>query len=281
MPTLVEVKRASDTRIRREVVGQMLDYAANGVRYWPVETLQVAFESTQRALGKDPEVEVAGLCAEPDLTVEGFFVRVADNLRAGRIRMVFVADIIPDELRRITEFLNEQMKPADVFAVEVKQYRAEGHKDSVIVPTVYGRTATASAKSPPMRRGSMQELLAKADGETRELAQVLEDLASEQALLLRTTPAGLQLVTSQGRTVAQLYVEYNAVDVSLAPVRSRGFDAEADAAFAALQRMTPKQLTPKYPSVPSRDAMRDLPALRGVLASLSQLDPRDGIQTDV
>jgi hypothetical protein len=37
VPTLVEVKRSSDTRIRREVVGQMLDYAANAVVYWPVE----------------------------------------------------------------------------------------------------------------------------------------------------------------------------------------------------------------------------------------------------
>ena len=31
IPTIVEVKRSSDTRIRREVVGQMLDYAANAV----------------------------------------------------------------------------------------------------------------------------------------------------------------------------------------------------------------------------------------------------------
>ena len=30
VPVVVEVKRSSDTRIRREVVGQMLDYAANG-----------------------------------------------------------------------------------------------------------------------------------------------------------------------------------------------------------------------------------------------------------
>src|SRR5579875_3230538 len=37
VPTLVEVKRQSDTRLRREVVGQMLDYAANAVVYWPVE----------------------------------------------------------------------------------------------------------------------------------------------------------------------------------------------------------------------------------------------------
>ncbi len=34
IPTLVEVKRSSNTRIRREVVGQMLDYAANAVQFW-------------------------------------------------------------------------------------------------------------------------------------------------------------------------------------------------------------------------------------------------------
>ncbi len=33
IPTLVEMKRASDTRARREVVAQMLDYAANAVNY--------------------------------------------------------------------------------------------------------------------------------------------------------------------------------------------------------------------------------------------------------
>ena len=61
VPTLVEVKRSSDTRIRREVVGQMLDYAANGVRYWPVADLRSAFEATQRAVGRDPEEEIAEL----------------------------------------------------------------------------------------------------------------------------------------------------------------------------------------------------------------------------
>jgi hypothetical protein len=40
IPTLVEVKCSSDSRIRREVVGQMLDYAANAVVYWPIETVR-------------------------------------------------------------------------------------------------------------------------------------------------------------------------------------------------------------------------------------------------
>lgn len=38
--TLVEVNRSSDTRIRREVVGQMFDYAANAIVYWPAGEIQ-------------------------------------------------------------------------------------------------------------------------------------------------------------------------------------------------------------------------------------------------
>src|SRR5690242_4835410 len=45
VPTLVEVKRQSDTRLRREVVGQMLDYAANAVVYWSIEQLRADFQS--------------------------------------------------------------------------------------------------------------------------------------------------------------------------------------------------------------------------------------------
>ncbi len=66
VPVVVEVKRSSDTRIRREVLGQMLDYAANAVRYWPLADLRAAFEDTaaqQRTTGDErlreivPEIE--------------------------------------------------------------------------------------------------------------------------------------------------------------------------------------------------------------------------------
>ena len=51
VPTLVEVKRSSDTRIRREVVGQMLDYAANAASDWAVDQIRDAFE-TERPRGR-------------------------------------------------------------------------------------------------------------------------------------------------------------------------------------------------------------------------------------
>ncbi len=91
IPTLVEVKRSSDTRIRREVVGQMLDYAANAVVYWPIEKLRAQFEAN---CGSDPE-EVIGEFLGPDADSEKFWQTAKTNLQAGRVRLLFVADEIP------------------------------------------------------------------------------------------------------------------------------------------------------------------------------------------
>ncbi len=38
--------------------------------------------------------------------------------------MVFVADVIHPELKRIVEFLNAQMSPAEVIALELRHLRA-------------------------------------------------------------------------------------------------------------------------------------------------------------
>jgi hypothetical protein len=109
IPTLIEVKRSSDTRIRREVVGQMLDYAANSVIYWPAGAIREKFKSACESQGEDPNILVSELLGvepnDPDL-IENFWNQVKTNLQAGKIRLIFVADIIPKELQRIVEFLN-------------------------------------------------------------------------------------------------------------------------------------------------------------------------------
>src|SRR3954447_15732617 len=55
IPTLVETKRGSDTRGRREVVAQMLDYAANAATGWKAELLREWHAERCRAMGIDPE----------------------------------------------------------------------------------------------------------------------------------------------------------------------------------------------------------------------------------
>ncbi len=71
IPTLVEVKRGTDTRIRREVVGQMLDYASNSILHWPVDELRARFAARCMADGDEPGAALGRLIG-PDGDPDGF-----------------------------------------------------------------------------------------------------------------------------------------------------------------------------------------------------------------
>ena len=138
VPTLIEVKRSSDTRIRREVVGQMLDYAANAISYWPTDALQARFKTKCELAGTDPEAVFAETFG-PDVIRDTFWERVSVNVKAGRLRLVFVADVIPPELRRVIDFLNANMPSIDVIGIEVKQFTGQGLR--ALVPHVVTQTS--------------------------------------------------------------------------------------------------------------------------------------------
>src|SRR5271170_3976420 len=91
VPTLVEVKRQTDTRIRREVVGQMLDYAANSISYWTIDTIRSAFERACSEKTENAEEKLRGFLGH-NTEQESFWKTIEANLKAGRIRMLFVAD---------------------------------------------------------------------------------------------------------------------------------------------------------------------------------------------
>ncbi|MGV9387160.1 hypothetical protein ACWDRB_66085 [Nonomuraea sp. NPDC003707] len=268
IPTLVEVKRASDSRIRREVIGQMLDYAANGVLYWPVHNLQALFEQTQHDSGRDPHEMVVQLCGDDTVTVEAFFAKVGDNLRAGKIRMVFVADAVPDDLRRIVEFLNEQMNPAEVLAVEVKQYVTEDHGWRTLAPVVYGRTAAASAKS-SVQRPRPSELREKVDEDVRELWTLLELWGAQEGRQLTNSTSGVIVSGQNNLRIAQLYPKDRALCFNLDPLRSRGRAELAEACLATLRTLTAKKLTPAYPFFPAHDAVAKWDDIAKLLEQLS------------
>ncbi|VVB69404.1 Uncharacterised protein [uncultured archaeon] len=180
IPTLVEVKRSSDSRIRREVVGQMLDYAANAVVYWPVEEIRAKFDATCRTRALDSEKVLSDFLDSSEDS-EAFWLKAKTNLQAGKIRMLFVADDIPKELRRIVEFLNEQMNPAEVLAVEIKQFAGQGFKS--LVPRVHGQTEEAKTKKNPRatlerqwdEESFFKELESRRGIEEAEIARKIKD----------------------------------------------------------------------------------------------------------
>jgi hypothetical protein len=140
IPTIVEVKRSVNTQIRREVVGQMMDYAANAVVYWPVERIRERFAKTHGLVADEKLDEFL----DGRMEAENFWQLANENLKKKKVRLLFVADEIPTELQRIVEFLNEQMDPTEVLAVEIKQF--VGGAQTGLVPRVIGRTAEAQVK---------------------------------------------------------------------------------------------------------------------------------------
>lgn len=186
IPTLVEVKRSSDTRIRREVVGQMLDYAANGVVYWPVEKIIAQFEANCQIKGENYE-EILSEFLGIDADVNQFWEKVKTNLLAGKVRLLFVADEIPPELRRIVEFLNTQMNPAEVLAVEIKQYT--GNNLRSLVPRVIGQTGdvknpkVAAEKRQWDEESFFQALEAKRGADENRVARKLFEWANRNAYI--------------------------------------------------------------------------------------------------
>lgn len=139
-PTIVEVKRGSNTQLRREVVGQILEYAANAGRV-RVDRLRESFEEQPDWEAKLRDLLQSG--DEPD--ADAFWKDVERNLRASNLRLLIVADAIPSELARIVEFLNEQMQ-VEVLAIEIKRYASNAGE--TFVPSVIGTLA-----APPSRSG--------------------------------------------------------------------------------------------------------------------------------
>jgi len=148
------------------------------VSYWPIETIIAKFESACEQDGKDPDAVLADFLGEQ--TAGDFWGQAETNLRAGKVRMIFVADEIPDELRAIVEFLNVQMDPAEVIAIEVPQFVGQGLK--TLVPRVYGLTAKSQSKK--LRDGDQRqwdeeqffaELAARNDPECVKVARDILD----------------------------------------------------------------------------------------------------------
>ena len=228
VPTLVEVKRGANPEARRTVVGQMLEYAAHAARTWTADELRQSFEETTVASGRDAELELDRLLqsdGEPD--ADSFWETVATNLKAQRLRLLFVADEIPDTLERIVEFLNAHMPGIEVLAVEIKQFR--GKSTQTLVPRVIGRTANVSTRGTagPRTKLTRESFLEKFDEEPRNAAIRLLDEAQRAGATIFMGSRGLSIRGQCARwpnpvTVAWIY-----------PPGKRGWSGTRDFTFGA------------------------------------------------
>lgn len=217
VPTLVEVKRGANPEIRRTIVGQMLEYAAHASKTWTAEELRTAFLDQTGDHGRDPDEMLAALLQrEEEVDSVEFWETVSTNLAANRLRLLFVADAIPDELAQVVTFLNAQMPDIEVLAVEIKRFPSGASQ--TLVPRVIGRTSAGERRrgssAPKLTRDSF--LQAFASEETRDLAGRFLDVTQNSGAIVYYGTGGISIrvrcsLWQQPLTVAWMYPQPGAI----------------------------------------------------------------------
>jgi len=190
----------------------MLDYAANAVVYWPVERIRAQFEATCQVQGLEAEQVITDFL-DLETNPEEFWQKMKTNLQAGKVRLVFVADKIPSELQRIVEFLNGQMDPAEVLALEVKQIVGEGLK--TLVPKIIGLTAAAQEKKSSGSREAREwdELSFFQDFNTRNLLE--ESKVARKIFEWAKTRMSSANPWGRGVSYGTFYPKFNFKDITI------------------------------------------------------------------
>jgi hypothetical protein len=243
VPTLVEVKRSSDTRRRRDVVAQMLDYAANAKASFSTELMAAWVEETSVAQASTAAELLSDVLGVDD--PDAFWQTVATNLDAERFRLIFVSDVIPPELRRIIEFLNGQMTQTEVLAIEVKQYTDTEGQQQTIVPRVIGDTSEARTVKRARSRAQPIEhddLLAALEATSADAASaataILRWAADHPVLQLSWSSAADVGLPMDANPVLRLWPEAT-IEVRLSTLRSgHGWDdAQIDELVKRLEQI--------------------------------------------
>ena len=247
-PTLVEVKRGESRRIRRTVVGQMLDYAATAAGVWSGDGMRQAFEEDAKKRRADPLDELNNLLRPDDETdaedlAGEFWERAAANLIANRLRLLFVADEIPAELERVVKFLNEQTRDnLEVLAVEIKQY--PGQFGQALVSRVIGQVDagsdgnrdTTSRRGSPRHRMSVEEFLDGFESSIRKSAEKLINDAGAVGGVVRGSPSSIRIggpcsVYHRNINIAQFYPPTDTDEGQFTFRVGQGFDIPAVRTF--------------------------------------------------
>ena len=185
---------------RREVIAQVLDYAANAPRLWRSDDLRQAAEATQRKRGLSLEVANNELCTSEYDDAGDLFDRAITNLGERKLRIVLFLEAAPPELKTLVEFLVTEFSRIQIVLVEAKRYRSDGME--VVAPTVWGYTERVR-----QHRKLIEDALAGGrrnwDQDTffAELAQQVQDDTGRRAveMLFRELPkAGYRLTWGTG-----------------------------------------------------------------------------------
>lgn len=139
---IIECKLATNTQVKREVIGQVLDYAAH---LW-----EMSYEDLDAKVKERTQFNLADLVAQssnlPDWDEEEFRGNVRANLLSGNFILLIAVNELNDELSRIVRFVNATGTPAYAFAA-MEMRRFQSNEVEMLVPRVFGPMRSAAKRS--------------------------------------------------------------------------------------------------------------------------------------
>lgn len=202
---IVECKLWRNPQARREVVGQILDYARALARF-SYDDLQ---REVSRATGRSGNTLYQMVAGQGGALEEARFVdQVSRNLAAGRFLLMVVGDGITEGTQRIGEYLVAQPGLAFDFAlVEMAQYAwadADGTEHAIVQPRLLAKTAV-------IERAVIRN----------EAAVIIEDIRDEASAPVVSEGNGRKLdpaLQQQWRAFAEEFISNMAFDDPAQPL---------------------------------------------------------------
>jgi len=146
--TVVETKLRRNPESRREVVGQILEYAAH-MADWNFEDVEHQAESFFATDACPSMFHRLTLSAALDVlsggnanavpSYEEFRKSVQENIDNGRFRLLIAIDEPPPALLKTVEFVNRFSQHFEMYLVQLKRFADTGQNQNIFVPALFGK----------------------------------------------------------------------------------------------------------------------------------------------
>jgi hypothetical protein len=199
---LVEAKLWRNPEARRQVVGQVLDYAKELAR-WSYEELQTAVRLARR----EPSLSLYDLVCGPEAAPDGeavFVDAVSRNLRLGRLLLIVAGDGIQESAEKLAEFLQRHLGLHFTLAmVEISLWRAPTTGAVFVQPKVLARTVQIERAVIRLEGGVAMSTpqIMPASPQARLATLTSEDYWEALSALDSTIPGRLQAFLRKAETI--------------------------------------------------------------------------------
>ena len=139
MPTLVECKLWRNPEARREVVGQILDYART-LKKWTFSDLQREAAQARKEQNFDLAAHISNASGSAIFDKAAFVDNVTRNLQKGRVLLLVVGDGIREGVEAIAEYLQAATSLQFTFGLVETQAFELAHKSWIVQSRVLART---------------------------------------------------------------------------------------------------------------------------------------------